>query len=165
VQVLCAGGVALWLAGPAPSRAVSAQDILTSVALDVRVSGAPVQVDLAPVPALRGALDGVDGPPIALAIEGLEGTTVQPVRLNVFLNKTDADTHTSTEDMSCVGFIQIIPVRGIVRRVGHAIEVSRSGGLQPNGPIRITIVPVVGTDSVPTNLSLRIGRIYLEQVR
>ncbi len=55
---------------------------------------------------------------MVLAIEGIEGAGAQPVRINVFIDKSDADNLTPTTDPRCVGFIKLLPVRGDVRRTG-----------------------------------------------
>ena len=116
-------------------------------------------------PALASALRGDGDVPAVLAIEGIEGLAAQPVRINVFLNKPDADNRSSTEDPSCLGFIQLLPARGTVRPMGHAFDLSQVRYLDPAKPIRVTLVPVVGTDSKPSDLSLHIGRIYLRRER
>jgi hypothetical protein len=144
---------------------VNAQEQLSSIVTDVRLGSTPLTVDLVPERSLETALRAGGNVLIVLAVEGLEGTTVQPVRINVFLDKPDADSRTATDAPNGVGFIQLVPVRGIVRRVGHAFDLPQIRDLELNKPIRITLVPVVGVDGVPSDTSLRIARIYLRQLR
>lgn len=139
-----------------------AQAALTSIATGVQIGADARVVVLSPEPALASAL-GQGGLPIVLAVEGVEGAAVQPIRINIFLNKPDADNHTSTDSPSCLGFIQLLPTQGVVRRVNYAFDLSQTGNLDPAKPISITLVPVIGTDSRPRDVSLRIGRLYIRQ--
>jgi hypothetical protein len=142
---------------------VNAQAPLTSVAADVQLGSAPFTVDLVPEPALATAAHAGGNVLLVLVVEGLAGTTVQPVRVNVFLGKPDADRHTPTDDPGFVGFIQLLPVRGTVGPVGHAFQLTDLHRRQLNRPIRISLVPVVGDNGVPSDVFLRISRIYLRR--
>lgn len=155
-----ATGLALLLAAFAVGGPVRAQ-ALTDIASDLRLGTAPLAVRLTATPALASALDSA-GPPV-LAIEGIEGAASQPIRVNIFINKREADNRTPTTDSNCVGFIQLLPVRGNVRRTGIALEIPNILKLDAARSIWITLVPVVGTDnSVPRDIALRIARIYLK---
>jgi hypothetical protein len=159
----CGIGLAVLFAGFSLSGLAEAQE-LTDIAADLRLGTVPAAVKLTPKPALALALDSANPSPPVLAIEGIEGAAAQPVRINVFVNKRDADNRTPTTDSNCVGFIQLLPVRGEVRRTGMAFEISRTLDLDPARSIWITLVPVVGTDnSVPRDVTLRIARLYIEE--
>jgi hypothetical protein len=144
---------------------VNAQEQLTGIAADLQLGSTPLTVDLVPERSFEAALRAGDDVLIALAVEGIEGTTVQPFRINVFVDKTDADSRTATDAANWIGFIQLLPVRGAVRRFGHAFNLPRIRDLELDKPIRITLVPVVGVDSVPGGTSLRIARMYLRRER
>jgi hypothetical protein len=146
-------------------NAGNTQESTMSGITDVRLDHAPLVVELKPEPTHTLATCGGEDNVRVLAIEGIEGTTTQPIRINVFLNKGDAGTGTSTGDSSFVGFIQLLPVRAAIRRVGHAFELSQAADLDLTKPIQVTLVPVAGEDSVPNNVALRIGRIYLRCAR
>ena len=101
--------------------------------------------------------------PRVLAIEGIEGNVTQPIRINVFLNDPGAERHSSTDDARCVGSIQVLPVHGTLRPASYAFDLSQVPDLDPRRPIRVTLVPVIGTNSAPRDVSLRVGRIYLRR--
>jgi hypothetical protein len=164
-RLLARIGLAIGLAGLGAIAVANGQERLTSVASGVALGSAPVTVALDPQPRLADALRADDDAPIVLAIEGIEGTAAQPVRINVFLNKPDADRAVSSEDASAVGFIQLLPVRGAVRRIGHAFEIPRSLRLQPSSRLQVTLVPVIGVGEAPEGVALRIERIYLRLAR
>ena len=122
---------------------------------------APLAVRLTPTPALASALD-LAGPPV-LAIEGIEGAASQPIRVNIFINKRDADNRTPTTDFELRRLHQLLPVRSNVRRTGIALEIPNNRKLDAARSIWITLVPVVGMDnSVPRDVALRIARLYLK---
>ena len=154
--------LAVVLAVSIMSPQVRAQE-LSSVADDLMLGRTPLVVDLVPTPALDAALRAAADTPVVLAIEGLEGTTRLPVRINVFLDEPDATSRTSVDDPSFVGFLQLLPVRGTVRRIGHVFDIPASFRPTHGGPVRVTLVPVVGTDSVPGDVSLHIARMFLRQ--
>ncbi len=156
------GGLFL-LASLILSNPGSAQERLTSVATNIHLGNAPVEVELLPEPAFASLIRANTNALIVLAVEGIEGAAVQPVRINVFLGKSDANSRTSTADASFVGFIQLLPVRGAVRRIGHLFEMPHARSLDPNRPVQITLVPVVGLDDTPSGVSLRIERLYLSE--
>ena len=141
---------------------MTSQAELSSIASNAELGSNPLVVDLLPTPPLDALLRAPSSEPIVLAVEGVEGTTPLPVRINLFLDKPDADSRTSTDDPSFIGFLQLLPVRGTVRRIGHVFDIPPTLRLARNGPIKITLVPVVGTDSVPNDVSLHIARIFLE---
>jgi hypothetical protein len=147
------------------SQPMRAQAELSSVADKIELGRTPLVVDLMPTPALDAALRAAAQAPVVLAIEGLEGTTSLPVRVNLFLDKPDATSRTSIDDPGFIGFLQLLPVRGTVRRIGHVFDIPASFRLTHGGPVRVTLVPVVGTDSVPGDVSLHIARIFLRQGR
>jgi hypothetical protein len=151
------------LAGLISSCPGSAQERLTSVATNIHLGSAPVEVELLPEPAFASAIRANTNALIVLAVEGIEGATVQPIRINVFLGKPDANSRTPTADASFVGFIQLMPVRGEVRRIGHMFEMQHARGLDPNRPVQITLVPVVGLHDTPSSVSLRVESLYLAE--
>jgi hypothetical protein len=140
-----------------------ADEPLTSVASDVLLGTAPVSVTLLPHEALASALREADQTPVVLAVNGIAGTAAQPIRINVFLDKPGADNRTSPDDPSFLGFIQLLPNQTTVRRTGYNFDLSGRGNLDAAKPIPVTLVPVVGDNSVPTQVSLRIGRIYIKR--
>jgi hypothetical protein len=147
-----------WLMGAAP-----VPGSLTNMVRDMQLGAAPLTVDLLPQAEFASALRAGGDAPIALAVEGIEGAVVQPVRINVFINRPDAGPATSSEDPSCIGFIQLLPTRGTVRAVSHAFELPGARSLDLTKPIRVTLVPVIGTSEAPRDVSLRVGRIYLRR--
>lgn len=160
----CGIGLALFIVGVGLSSPLIAKE-LTDIATDLQVSTAPLVVKLTPEQALTSALNAGHHLPLALAIEGIEGAAPQPVRINVFVNKRDADNLTPTIGSSSLGFIQLLPVNGGVRRVSIAFEIPMIRNLDLGRSIWITLVPVVGTDnSVPRRLALRIARLYIKEL-
>jgi hypothetical protein len=138
-----------------------AQETLTSVANQIRLGPTPLTIALEPDQAFASALREAGAAPAVLAIEGIEGVSPQPVRIKVFLNQPHANYQSSTDDPNYLGFIQLLPIRGMVRPLGHAFDLSPMRHLDPSKPIRVTLVPVVGTDSKPNDLTLHISRIYV----
>jgi hypothetical protein len=147
------------LAGPANARE------LTVIATNLTLGTAPLAVKLTPEPDLASALNAGKPLPMVLAIEGIEGAAAQPVRINVFVDKPDADNLTPTTDPRCVGFIQLLPVRGEVRRTGIALEMPMIRYSDFGQSISITLVPVVGTDNrAPRDVALRVARLYIREL-
>lgn len=160
----CGIGLALVLAGFAFGGPANARE-LTNIATDLKLGTAPLAVKLTSEADLASALEAGKSLPMALAIEGIEGATVQPVRINVFVDKPDADNLTPTTDPRFVGFIQLLPVRGEVRRTGIAFEMPMIRYSDFGASISITLVPVVGTDNrAPRDVALRIARLYLREL-
>jgi hypothetical protein len=151
------------MAGLSLAGMAQADEPLTSVASDVRLGTEPVSVMLSPHEALAAALRDADQTPVVLAVNGITGTAAQPIRINVFLDKPDADNRTSPDDSSCLGFIQLLPNQATVRRTGYNFDLSGRRNLDVARPIPVTLVPVVGDNSVPTQVSLRIERIYIKR--
>ena len=141
-------------AAPEPDR-------LSSVVPGTVLGDAPVTVDLLPQPAAQAGPGAI----IALAVDGIAGTVQQPVRIAVFINRPDAGPATAPDGPDCVGFIQLLPLRGTIRGLSHAFELSPAGGFDLAGPIRVTLVPVIGTAETPHGVSLHIGAIYLRRER
>lgn len=118
-------------------------------------------------PALRAAQNRAA--PVILAIEGIAGQPVHPLRINVFVGKPDATPKTSTNDPHFAGYIAIAPKYGGSQRQG--IEVSRdfdvSNLVLPSEPwgLQVTLVPVAGIVEAPRGLSLRVRQIYLRRDR
>ena len=141
-------------AAPVPDR-------LSSVATGTALGNAPVTVDLLPLAAVQAAPGAI----IALAVDDIAGTVQQPIRIAVFVNRPDAGPATATDGPDCVGFIQLLPLRGTIRGLRHAFELPPAGGFDLAGPIRVTLVPVIGTAETPRGVSLHIGAIYLRRER
>lgn len=141
-------------AAPVPDR-------LSSVATGTALGNAPVTVDLLPLAAVQAAPGAI----IALAVDDIAGTVQQPIRIAVFVNRPDAGPATATDGPDCVGFIQLLPLRGTIRGLSHAFELPPAGGFDLAGPIRVTLVPVIGTAETPRGVSLHIGAIYLRRER
>jgi hypothetical protein len=136
---------------------------LSSTITQARLGTEPLTVNLEPLPALAPALRTKDDNPTVLAIEGIEGNVTQPIRINIFLNEPGAGRHNATDDPRCVGFIQVLPVRGKLRPTSEAFDLSQIPDFDPKKPIQVTLVPVVGTDGAPRDVSLSVGRIYLRR--
>lgn len=157
--------LALLFAGIGPVWPASGQT-LTDVATDLQLGPAPLAVTLTPEPALAAALNAGEATPMVLAIEGIEGATAQPARINVFVDRPDADNHTPTTDLNWVGMIQLLPARGRVRRMGIGFVMPNIRYSDFGRSIVITLVPVVGVDnSAPRDLALRIARLFLRELR
>jgi hypothetical protein len=107
--------------------------------------------------------------PVILAIEGVSGRPVHPLRINVFVGKPDATPKTSTNDPHFAGYIAILPKYGGGQTQG--IDISRDfdvSNLVLPGESRgfqVTLVPVAGIAETPRSLSLRVRQIYLRRVR
>jgi hypothetical protein len=135
------------------------------------LGSAPATVTLTPLPELAPALRGAQNraAPVILAIEGVTGHLVHPLRINVFVGKPDATAETSTNDPQFVGYIAIAPKYGGGQTQG--IEVSRdfdvSNFVRSNesGGLQVTLVPVAGIAEAQRGLSLSVRRIYLRRDR
>jgi hypothetical protein len=157
-------GLALLLAGFGLGGPANARE-LTDIATNLQLGIAPLAVKLKPEPGLASALNAGKPPPMVLAIEGIEGASAQPVRINVFVDKPDADNLTPTTDPRCAGFVQLLPVRGQVRRTGIALEMPMIRYSDFGQTISITLVPVVGADNrAPRDVALRIARLYVREL-
>jgi hypothetical protein len=95
-----------------------------------------------------------------VVVEGIEGTLTQPVRLNVFVNKPDANRTTSLEDPHFLGYIDLLPTHGRVESGGRLFDLSTVKAIDPAAPLEVTLVPVVGRNMAPSDASLRLSRIY-----
>jgi hypothetical protein len=154
------------LACGCPVLAQHRATIVSNTVGELVVTSEPVTVALAPASdfatALAAARQGRGA--VALAVEGIEGRATQPISLNVFVDKPDAARGTSTDDPHLLGNIYIIPARGLVRRTGRAFDLSSVDLADPAAPLRVTLVPVVGTDAAaPRDASLTIERIYIRR--
>lgn len=153
------------LACGCPVLAQQRPTILSNPVRELVVTSEPLTVTLAPAPDFAAALDAArqGRGAVALAVEGIEGRATQPIRLNVFVDKPDATRGTSIEDPHLLGYVFIIPARGVVRRTGRAFDLSSVGLADAVAPLRVTLVPVVGTDAAPRDASLTIERIYIRR--
>lgn len=153
------------LACGCPVLAQQRPTILSNPVRELVVTSEPLTVTLAPAPDFAAALEAArqGRGAVALAVEGIEGRATQPIRLNVFVDKPDATRGTSIEDPHLLGSVFIIPARGVVRRTGRAFDLSSVGLADAVAPLRVTLVPVVGTDAAPRDASLTIERIYIRR--
>lgn len=142
---------------------------LTTTATGVMLHAAPATVTLAPLPAFAPALAiaQADKVPIVLAIEGVAGQPVQPVRINVFVGKPDADANTSTDDPHFVGYIAIAPKYGADkssgREIGRSFDVSNLDLSAQTKGLLVTLVPVTGIAEAPGGLSLSVRQISIRR--
>lgn len=144
---------------------------MTTTVTGLSLGSAPATVTLTPLPefapALRAALNRAA--PVILAIEGITGQPVHPLRINVFVGKPDATSKTSTNDPHFGGYIAIAPKYGVGQRQG--IEVSRDFDVSnlelssESQGLQVTLVPVAGIAEAPRGLSLRVRQIYLRRDR
>ena len=144
---------------------------LTTTVAGLSLGRAPATVALTPLPELAPALRAAQksAAPVILAIEGVSGQPVHPLRINVFVGKPDATPKTSTNDPHFVGYIAIAPKYGGGQTQG--VEVSRDFDVSnldlsstPRS-LQVTLVPVAGIAEAPRGLSLRVRRIYLRRDR
>jgi hypothetical protein len=150
------------LLGPAGSQE---QLVITNLVTQVALRSGPVTVTLSPRPTLRQALQAArrgDGT-ITLVIEGIEGTLTQPVRINVFLDKPDANSATPVDDPHFLGYIYVAPSRGRVNGAGRAFDVTTAEAVDPATPLQVTLAPVTGTNMAPREAMLQVGRIYMRR--
>ncbi|HEX3494279.1 MAG TPA: hypothetical protein VHT48_02725 [Methylocella sp.] len=161
-------GMGLW---GGSARAQGQTLALTTTVAGLSLGNAPATVALTPLPelapALRAAQNGAA--PVILAIEGVSGQPVHPLRINVFVGKPDATPKTSTNDPHFVGYIAIDPKYGGGQR--QRIEVSRDFDVSnldlssESRGLQVTLVPVAGIAEAPRGLSLRVRKIYLRRDR
>lgn len=164
----CVALLAVWAGATSLENPLMAQSApaLTDARSGVALNAQPMTVSLAPRAAMRPALAAarLGGSPVALAVEGIEGSITQPVRINIFIDKPDADRSTPTDDPHFAGTVALLPRQGKLKRTGRIFDLSRAGALTTDAPLRVTLVPVVGTDEkpqTPRDFSLRIGKIYI----
>lgn len=151
---------------PGNSSLAQSPSALTKPATGVALGTQPLTVALQPQPAMQPAFaDARRGSNVvALAVEGLEGTVTQPVRINVFIGKPDANRNTSVDDPHFVGTIALLPRNGRLKPTGRIFDLSHATGLDTAAPLQVTLVPVVGTDDAPQaprDATLRVGKIYI----
>lgn len=162
---------ALWFAaacvGPCLAAAgASAQEMssLSDTVRDVALTSGPVTIALSPSADfarwLEAARNGQGA--VALTLADIQGTSPQPVRINVFVDKPDATRTTVDDDPHFLGFVYLIPRQGRVGRTGQAFDLTPLGTLAA-GRLTVTLVPIVGTGAAPTESSLRIGQIYIRR--
>lgn len=158
----------LW-GGPASAQGQALA--LTTTVAGLSLGSAPTTVTLTPLPELAPALRAEQnrGAPVILAIEGVSGQPVRPLRINVFVGKPDATPKTSANDPHFAGYIAIAPKYGGGQTQG--IEVSRDFDVSNlvlssgSGGLQVTLVPVAGIADAPRGLSLRVRQIYLRRDR
>ncbi|VVB47657.1 protein of unknown function [Beijerinckiaceae bacterium RH AL1] len=135
--------------------AIAGQTPVSSVAVDTPLGDRPVTARFANIAAASAGTAAV------LSIENLKGRSTQPVRINVFVDKPEADRRTPATDPHWAGVIQLMPRQGEVHSLGTLVDLA--GFMNPGSgrPIAITLVPVVGTDSSPQGLELTLGRMSI----
>ena len=116
-------------AGLASGCSVLAQQrpvILSNTVRALALISESVTVTLTPEPGFVAALDAArqGRGAVALAVEGVEGRATQPIRVSVFVDKPDATRATPIEDPHHLGYLFLIPVRGVVRRTGRAFDLT-----------------------------------------
>ncbi len=151
---------------PGSSSMAQSPTALTDPATGVALGTQPLTVALPPQPAMPRAFAEArrGNNVVALAIEGLEGAMTQPVRINVFIGKPDANRSTSTDDPHFIGTIALLPRNGRLKPTGRIFDLSNAAGLDTAAPLQVTLVPVVGTNSAPQaprDAALRVGKIYI----
>ena len=148
--------ISLGQSDSAPSYA-----LLTTEGTELELDIAPLTVNLVPLSGFAIALRDQTKSPVLLILSGISGQAAQPIRINVFLNKPNADRQASTNDPSNIGFIQLMPVRGVVRPFNFAFDMSQPLNLDNQNSLAITLVPVVGSEEAPRGLSLHIAHIFI----
>jgi hypothetical protein len=148
------------------ARAQDQPVFLTDPVSALALGSEPLTVTLSPRPELKQTLQaarqgrGV----VTLAIEGVEGTLTQPVRINVFVNKPDADRTTPVDDPHFVGYIHVAPARsGVARGVNRVLDLAPVRDLNPDAPVGVTLVPVAGINDAPRDASLQVRRIVIRR--
>lgn len=138
---------------------------LTNIVAGVVLKSEPVTITLTPRPEFRSTLDAARSGTgvVTLAVEGIEGTSTQPIRMNVFLDKPEATRWTPIDDPHFLGYVYLIPLRGQVRRTGRAFELSNAKVFDTTTGLRVTLVLVTGANMPPANTSLIIGEIYVRE--
>jgi len=153
------GAVALLAASAAGAAAPVGS--LTSVERVQRLGPRPVTVRLEPRAREASASPGREVA-VSVALEGIEGVAIQPVRINVFLDRPDADRNLAISDPHYVGFVQLMPRRGgIVAARSQRLTLRRGASCATIRRMTVTLVPVVGRNSAPVQSDLRIGRVYV----
>ena len=99
---------------------------------------------------------------VALAVEGIAGTTSQPLRINVFVNKVDVTRATSVDDPHFLGFLYLIPRRGAVQPTGRGFDLTPVGPIDP-ARLTVTLVPIAGKSAAPADAALTVGQIYVRR--
>jgi hypothetical protein len=153
------------LAGGCSVLAEQRPVILSNAVRGLVLISEPVTVTLTPGPGFVAALDTArqGRGAVALAMEGLEGRATQPIRISVFVDKPDATRATPIEDPHHLGYLFLIPVRGVVRRTGRAFDLTSVDIADAAAPLRVTLVPVVGVDAAPRDASLTVEEIYIRR--
>jgi hypothetical protein len=142
----------------AEEQAVPVANAVTGLALGPE----PVTVTLMRQPRPAPTAEGQEYGPTALAVEGIEGTLTQPVRINVFIDKPDANSRTPVKDPHFLGYIYIAPRNGIVKGVGRAFDLSMVEALDRD-TLRVTLVPVAGINAPPHDAQLQVSHIYIRR--
>jgi hypothetical protein len=166
-RALLAGAILMAGALSAPAAGEERDVALTSTMSDVSVRAEPVTVSLRPQPELSRAFKAAqagDGA-MAVAVHEITGRSSQPVLLNVYVNKQDADRTTSTEDPHFIGHLLLEPKQDLIATKGADFELQNDVPADPARPLQITLVPVIGINGVPRDLSLRVGQIYIRHDR
>jgi hypothetical protein len=161
-------GMGLW---GGSARAQGQALALTTTVTGLSLGSAPATVALTPLPELAPALRAAQNSaaPVILAIEGVSGQPVHPLRINVFVGKPDATAKTSINDPHFAGYIAIAPKYGGGQthgiEVGRDFDVSNLVRQSESRGLQVTLVPVAGIAEAPHSLSLRVRRIYLRRDR
>jgi hypothetical protein len=144
-------------------RAQQQEPLLTSVVASTSVHSEPVTVKLSPrsgiAPGFEAARSGKAS--VVLALEGVEGTSSQAVRVNVFLNEPQATRTTPQDDPHFLGHMFVWPTNGRLRLMGRAFDLPIDKYGDVAEPLQVTLVPVVGVDKAPRDLALHVEKIYL----
>lgn len=159
-------GLGLW------SGSAGAQEqtlALTTTVIGLALGSLPATVTLTPLPGFAPALHAAQNhtAPVVLAIEGVAGKPVRPLRINVFVDKPDASPKTSTNDPHFAGYIAIAPKYGSGQEqdieISRAFDVSNLDIPEKSQGVQVTLVPVAGIAGTPRVFSLRVRRIYLRR--
>ena len=151
------------LVGPFICDVAAAQgEKLSESAIAISFGAEPVTVTLKTTPTFSSALvrAAQGGQPVVLYLDGIEAMLEQPVRLNVFVEKSDANRMTPPEDKHFVGYIQLLPRNRPTTVTSGAFDLS---GIEiPNeAMLSVTIVPIAGKDSRPKGASITIKKMEL----
>lgn len=145
-----------------PGFCQMARSGLTNAVEGVEIYRAPVTVKLSSKAVLGGAIAEArrGGRPIALVVEGVGGAIDEPVRINVFINKPDADRATSLEDVHFIGYLQLMPAPGRPTFANFALQVPPES-LFDQGDVDVTLVPSVGVGEPPRGATITVQKIEL----
>ena|SRR5947209_3915128 len=158
-RVLRMAAVAASLVRSSLALAAPGPVILSETVRDVALGPDPVTIALAPhgdfATALEAARRGTSV--VVLALQNIRGKSTQPLRINVFLDKPDANRATPPADSHFVGFVYLIPTRSEVRG-GRAFDLSGLKSFDPKS-LRVTLVPIAGTDAAPRDASIVVGQV------